>query len=136
MSLIICGQDNTIISTAPIYISGEFHFLQDVGWYSSVYTLVVCTTQLLFSKLIARYSICWIYTIAIFLLLTGFAVCGMHLTPPALTVGRATAALGRAGLLITAFSLGLLFAPPAKRPIALGFISATRGLAMILCSAF
>lgn len=65
MSLIICGQDNTIISTAPIYISGEFHFLQDVGWYSSVYTLVVCTTQLLFSKLIARYSICWIHTIAI-----------------------------------------------------------------------
>lgn len=53
--------DNIIISTATAYISDEFHFPQDVGWYSSVYTMVVCTAQLLFGKLIVRYSICWIY---------------------------------------------------------------------------
>ncbi|RJE25229.1 hypothetical protein PHISCL_02442 [Aspergillus sclerotialis] len=121
--------DNTIIATATPYISNEFHSLKDVGWYSSVYTMVICITQLIFGKLIARYSIRWIYTISMFLFLVGSAVCGSAPNSPALIVGRAIAGVGCAGLLVAAFSLVPFIAPPAKRPVALGLVSASRGLA-------
>lgn len=63
------------------------------------------------------------------LFLVGSAVCGAAPNSPALIVGRAIAGLGCAGLLVGAFSLVPFIAPPAKRPIMIGLISASRGLA-------
>lgn len=91
--------------------------------------MVVCVTQLLFGKLSARYSIQWLYSISMVLFLVGSAVCGAAPNSPALIVGRAIAGLGCAGLLVGAFSLVPFIAPPAKRPIMLSLISASRGLA-------
>ncbi|KAJ5197645.1 MFS toxin efflux pump [Penicillium cf. viridicatum] len=129
LAIFLITLDNTIIATATPYITDEFHSLKDVGWYGSVYTMVVCVTTLLFGKLNARYSIQWPYSISMVLFLVGSAVCGAAPNSPALIVGRAIAGLGCAGLLVGAFSLVPFIAPPAKRPIMIGLISASRGLA-------
>lgn len=63
------------------------------------------------------------------LFLVGSTVCGAAPNSPSLIVGRAIAGLGCAGLLVGAFSLVPFLAPPAKRPIMLSLISASRGLA-------
>ncbi|CAI7571593.1 unnamed protein product [Penicillium viridicatum] len=129
LAIFLTTLDNTIIATATPYITDEFHSLKDVGWYGSVYTMVVCVTMLLFGKLNARYSIQWLYSISMVLFLVGSAVCGAAPNSPALIVGRAIAGLGCAGLLLGAFSLVPFIVPPAKRPIMIGLISASRGLA-------
>ncbi|KAF4764492.1 hypothetical protein HAV15_000083 [Penicillium sp. str.  len=124
LAIFLITLDNTIIAIATPYITDEFHSLKDVGWYGSVYTMV-----LLFGKLNARYSIPWLYSISMVLFLVGSAVCGAAPNSPALIVGRVIAGLGCAGLLVGAFSLVPFIAPPAKRPIMIGLISASRGLA-------
>ncbi|KAL4893727.1 MFS general substrate transporter [Aspergillus ambiguus] len=129
LAIFLVTLDNTIIATATPYISDEFHSLTDVAWYSSAYTMAVCTSQPLFGKLLARYSIRWIYSVAMFLFLVGSAVCGSAPNSHALIIGRAVAGLGCAGLLVAAFSLVPFLVPPRKRPIVMGLLSATRGLA-------
>ncbi|CAI7605806.1 unnamed protein product [Penicillium palitans] len=129
LAIFLITLDNTIIATATPYITDEFHSLKDVGWYGSVYTMVICVTQLPFGKLNARYSIQWLYSISMVLFLVGSAVCGAAPNSPALIVGRAIAGLGCAGLLVGAFSLVPFIAPPAKCPIMISLISASRGLA-------
>lgn len=100
------------MATAIPYISDEFHSLKDVGWYGSIYLMAVCTSQLLFGKLSARYSICWIYGAAMVVFLVGSAVCGAAPNSLALIAGRAIAGFGSSGLLVTAFSLVPSLAPP------------------------
>ncbi|GKZ53635.1 hypothetical protein AnigIFM49718_007511 [Aspergillus niger] len=129
LAIFLVTLDSTIIATATPYISDDFHSLGDVGWYSSVYTMVICTTQLLFGKLLARYSVRWIYSISMLFFLVGSAVCGAAPNSHSLIIGRALAGVGCSGLLVAAFSLVPILVPPAKRPIILGLLSGSRGLA-------
>ncbi|GLA34071.1 hypothetical protein AnigIFM63309_005491 [Aspergillus niger] len=129
LAIFLVTLDSTIIATATAYISDDFHSLGDVGWYSSVYTMVICTTQLLFGKLLARYSVRWIYSISMLFFLVGSAVCGAAPNSHSLIIGRALAGVGCSGLLVAAFSLVPILVAPAKRPIILGLLSGSRGLA-------
>ncbi|RAK86048.1 MFS general substrate transporter [Aspergillus costaricaensis CBS 115574] len=129
LAIFLVTLDSTIIATATPYISDDFHSLGDVGWYSSVYTMVICTTQLLFGKLLARYSVRWIYSISMLFFLVGSAVCGAAPNSHSLIIGRAIAGVGCSGLLVAAFSLVPILVAPAKRPILLGLLSGSRGLA-------
>ncbi|RDH38806.1 major facilitator superfamily domain-containing protein [Aspergillus welwitschiae] len=129
LAIFLVTLDSTIIATATPYISDDFHSLGDVGWYSSVYTMVICTTQLLFGKLLARYSVRWIYSISMLFFLVGSAVCGAAPNSHSLIIGRALAGVGCSGLLVAAFSLVPILVAPAKRPIILGLLSGSRGLA-------
>ncbi|PYH39853.1 MDR family MFS transporter [Aspergillus neoniger CBS 115656] len=129
LAIFLVTLDSTIIATAMPYISDDFHSLGDVGWYSSVYTMVICTTQLLFGKLLARYSVRWIYSISMLFFLVGSAVCGAAPNSHSLIIGRAIAGVGCSGLLVAAFSLVPILVAPAKRPILLGLLSGSRGLA-------
>ncbi|GLA59590.1 hypothetical protein AtubIFM54640_010899 [Aspergillus tubingensis] len=129
LAIFLVTLDSTIIATATPYISDNFHSLGDVGWYSSVYTMVICTTQLLFGKLLARYSVRWIYSISMLFFLVGSAVCGAAPNSHSLIIGRAIAGVGCSGLLVAAFSLVPILVAPAKRPILLGLLSGSRGLA-------
>ncbi|KAI2897030.1 hypothetical protein CBS11852_4064 [Aspergillus niger] len=129
LAIFLVTLDSTIIATATPYISDDFHSLGDVGWYSSVYTMLICTTQLLFGKLLARYSVRWIYSISMLFFLVGSAVCGAAPNSHSLIIGRALAGVGCSGLLVAAFSLVPILVAPAKRPIILGLLSGSRGLA-------
>nr|POE98269.1 efflux pump aflt [Quercus suber] len=70
-----------------------------------------------------------VYSIAMLLFLVGSAVCGSAPSSAVLISGRAISGHGSSGLLICAFSLVPYLASPEKRPICLGLISASRGIA-------
>ncbi|RAL13118.1 MDR family MFS transporter [Aspergillus homomorphus CBS 101889] len=129
LGIFLATLDSTIIATATPYITDEFHSLDEAGWYSSIYTMAICMSQLVYGKLSASCPIQWIYSAAMLLFLIGSAVCGSAPNSPALIAGRAIAGLGCSGLLIGAFSLVPFLAAPEKRPILLGLISGSRGLA-------
>ncbi|KAB8228343.1 major facilitator superfamily domain-containing protein [Aspergillus alliaceus] len=92
--------DSTILAPATPKIPDDFHLLKDVGWYCSIYPMAIC--------------IC----------LSWSSSCVQHSH-----AGRAIAGLGSSGLLIGAFFLVPFLAPPARRPISLGLISTSRGVA-------
>lgn len=123
-------QDATIIATAIPYITDQFHSLGDVGWYASIYPMAICMSQLPYGKLMARYSIRWLYTSAMVLFLAGSAVCASAPSSAVLIGGRAISGLGSSGIMAGAFSLVPIIAPPAKRPMVLGLLGVCRGLAI------
>jgi hypothetical protein len=90
--------DNTIIATAIPRITDNFHALNDVGWYISVYLLTTCSFQLIFGKLYTFYSIKWIFLGALLVFEVGSVVCGVAPTSKALIAGRAIAGVGSAGI--------------------------------------
>ncbi|KAK9860171.1 Sucrose/H+ symporter [Penicillium brevicompactum] len=130
LGIFVATLDSTIVATAIPYITDQFNSLNDVGWYASIYPMAICMTQLPYGKLMARYSIRWLYTSAMVLFLAGSAVCGAAPTSNALIGGRAISGLGSSGIMIGAFSLVPFIAPTAKRPMILGLIGACRGLAL------
>ena len=113
-------------------ISREFNSLKDVGWYSSVYFMTLCISQLLYGKLNVHYPIQWSYSVAMLLFLVGSAVCGAAPNSPALIVGRAIAGLGSSGILIGTFSLIPYLVVPIKRPLFTGLVGGTMGLGAAL----
>jgi len=124
------AQDSTIIATATPYITDEFHSLGDIGWYANIYPLAVAMSQLSYGKLCTRYSLRWIYSIAMLLFTIGSAICASAPRSSILILGRAISGLGASGLLIGAYSLVAHIAPPAKRPTLFGLFSASRGIAV------
>ncbi|KAJ9302642.1 hypothetical protein DTO271G3_16 [Paecilomyces variotii] len=115
-------------STAVPVISDEFHSLGDIGWYSSVYFLAMCTPQLVLVKLNGRYPIRWNYGVAMALFITGSALCGAAPNSPVLIAGRALAGLGSSGLLASSSAMVPFLAPPSKRPTLFGLFAGAMGL--------
>lgn len=117
-----------MIATAAPVVTKEFNSFGDVGWYSSVYFMTMCISQLLYGKLNARYPIQWSYGVAMLLFLVGSAVCGAAPNSVALIIGRAIAGLGSSGILVGAFSLIPYLIEPVKRPMFTGLIGGTLGI--------
>ncbi|KAJ9287754.1 hypothetical protein DTO021C3_4559 [Paecilomyces variotii] len=120
--------DSTVLSTAVPVISDEFHSLGDIGWYSSVYFLAMCTPQMVLVKLNGRYPIRWNYGIAMALFIAGSALCGAAPNSPVLIAGRALAGLGSSGLLASSAAMVPFLAPPSERPTLFGLFAGAMGL--------
>lgn len=133
-------QDGSIVSTAAPTITDEFKSLNDLGWYSSVYYMTFCIAQLQFGKLNVRYPIRVVYSCCMFLFLVGSAICGAAPNSPALTIGRAIAGIGSAGLLVGSFALIPVITPRLRRPLVTGIIGDVLGFGMsvgpMICGAF
>ncbi|KAI0406736.1 MFS general substrate transporter [Xylaria palmicola] len=120
--------DGSIISTAVPILTNEFHSLDDVGWYASVYFIGLAVSQLLFGKVNAIAPIKWTYLASLVVFLAGSALCGAAPSSPALIVGRAIAGLSAGGVLVGTFSLIPYTVPPIKRPLFIGLIGAVLGI--------
>ena len=117
-------QDNTIIATAIPKIADVFKSIDDIGWYGSAYLLTTCAFTLLWGKMYVYYSVKWIYLAAIVVFEVGSAVCGAAPTSSALSIGRAVAGMGSAGIFTGALTIIAYTVPLVKRPIYTGFIGA------------
>lgn len=125
-------QDNTILATAIPRITDQFHALEDVGWYGSVYLLTTCAVQLIFGKLYTFYSVKWVYLFALFLFELGSLVCGAAPTSLGLILGRAVAGLGAAGVFSGALLIVNQSMPLRRRPIYLGLLGSMYGVASVV----
>ncbi|KAJ7063877.1 MFS transporter [Mycena amicta] len=131
LSVFLVALDTTISSTATPRITDEFHSLDDIIWYGSVYPLATASAQLLFGKFYTFVSIKWVFISAITIFEIGSAICGAAPTSKALIVGRALAGFGSAGIFSGALIIIAHAAPLTKRPMYTGLIGAMFGIAAV-----
>ncbi|KAF7288135.1 Major facilitator superfamily transporter [Mycena chlorophos] len=98
LSVFLIALDTTINSTATPRITDEFHSLDDISWYGSVYPLGTAATQLLVGKLFTYLSIKWVFIAAIVIFEAGSALCGAAPSSAAFIIGRAISGVGCAGV--------------------------------------
>ncbi|KAJ5175584.1 Major facilitator superfamily domain general substrate transporter [Penicillium canariense] len=124
--------DNTIITTAIPTIADQFHSLDDVGWYGSVYFLTTCAVTLIFGRLYTFFNVKWVYLCALLVFEIGSFLCGIAPTSTALITGRAIAGLGSGGLLTGSLLIAVNTVPPETRPLLLGIVSSVYGVASVV----
>ncbi|KAI1811941.1 MFS general substrate transporter [Poronia punctata] len=120
--------DGAIVATAVPKVTNEFHSLNDVGWYASVYFMGLAVSQLLFGKLNAIAPVKWTYLLCMVVFLAGSALCGAAPSSSALIGGRAIAGFAAGGVLVGTFSLIPYLVPPVRRPLFIGLIGAVLGI--------
>ncbi|KLJ12377.1 hypothetical protein EMPG_09542 [Blastomyces silverae] len=128
----IVALNRTIIATAIPRISDDFKALDDIGWYGSVYFITNCSTQLIFGKVYGLFSPKWVFISAIVLFEIGSAVCGAAPNSIAFIFGRAIVGVGSSAIFAGAVVIILHTIPLHKRPIYLGLLGSTFGLASVV----
>jgi MFS family permease len=108
--------DNSIVATAIPRITTQFHSLQDVGWYGSVYLLSNCAVQPLAGKIYKAFSYKWTFLCFFAVFELGSLLCAVATSSNMFIVGRAVSGLGCAGLMNGAFSIISVTIPLVKRP--------------------
>lgn len=127
----ILWQDNTILAPALPVITDDFHSLNDMGWYSSVYLLTMCATQILHGRLCTMFSIKWVYMINLVIFEIGSVVSAATPTSVALIFGRAITGIGAAGLLSGTILLIAASMSLQLQATALGILGGLKGAAAV-----
>ncbi|KKZ64784.1 hypothetical protein EMCG_09325 [[Emmonsia] crescens] len=128
----IVALNRTIIATAIPRISDDFKSLDDIGWYGSVYFITNCSTQLIFGKVYTLFSPKWVFIMAIVVFEIGSAICGAAPNSVAFIFGRAIAGMGSSAIFAGTIVIIVHTIPLAKRPMYLGFLGSTFGLASVV----
>ncbi|OJJ67650.1 hypothetical protein ASPBRDRAFT_199881 [Aspergillus brasiliensis CBS 101740] len=123
--------DNTILAPALPVITDDFHSLDDIGWYSSVYLLTMCATQILHGRLCTMYSIKWVYMMNLAIFEIGSVVSAATPTSVGLIFGRAITGIGAAGLLSGTILLIAASMSLQHQATALGILGGLKGAAAV-----
>ncbi|KAK3944445.1 major facilitator superfamily domain-containing protein [Diplogelasinospora grovesii] len=99
--------DSSIVATATPKITGEFHSLNDIGWYGTSYLL---------AKIYTYFNVKWTFLAFFAIFELGSALCGAAVSSQMLIIGRAVAGLGASGLLNGGYTIVALIVPVAKQP--------------------
>ncbi len=129
--LILTCIDMNIVATAVPSITGHFHTVADVGWYSSAFRLCVCAFQFVFGKAYTFFSVKRVFLLANIVSIAGSLLCGTAATSNILVVGRAVAGLGSAGLLSGCFIILVQSMPLRRRPLFVGVMGGIEGVATL-----
>ncbi|KAI1394199.1 MFS gliotoxin efflux transporter glia [Hypoxylon trugodes] len=132
MSVFLISLDQTIVATAIPKITDEFGGLHDVSWYSAAYFMTFGGLEAAWGKAFKYFNIKWTFLVSILIFEVGSLVCGVAPTSKALIVGRVIAGIGGAGMCVGGTSIVAFSAEPKFRPVLMGFIGLTYGLASAL----
>ncbi|KAJ5508768.1 hypothetical protein N7527_010911 [Penicillium freii] len=132
LAIFILGLDNTIVGTATLMISNEFHSLTDIGWYGSAYQLTTCSMQFVFGKLYTMFRVKWLLVISVVILEIGSIVSAAAPNSAAFIVGRAIAGCGASGILNGVLIAGSHTVPLRWRPIFNSTVGGLECIAMIV----
>ncbi|PNP58435.1 hypothetical protein FNYG_15098 [Fusarium nygamai] len=129
--LVLASIDMNIVATAVPAITDHFHTVAHVGWYSSAFRLSVCAFQFIFGKAYKLFSVKRIFLLSNAISIVGSVLSGAAVSSTMLVVGRAVAGLGSAGLFAGSFIIIVQSTPLRRRPVFLGVLGASEGLATI-----
>ncbi|KAE8360400.1 MFS transporter [Aspergillus caelatus] len=132
LTVFLVALDQTIIATAIPTITSQFHSVEDIGWYGSVFLLTNCSFQLFFGKLYTLFPLRWTFVSAVLVFEAGSAICGASPNSAALIIGRAIAGIGGAGIFSGALIIIAKSVPLSKRPAFTGIIGAVWGIASVI----
>ncbi|RYP44830.1 hypothetical protein DL768_008750 [Monosporascus sp. mg162] len=117
--------DSSVVATATPKITGEFHSLNDIGWYGTSYLLASCALQPLSGKIYTYFNVKWTFLAFFAVFELGSALCGAAISSNMLIIGRSVAGLGASGLLNGGYTILALIVPVAKQA---GFRGVLMGL--------
>ncbi|KAK4187417.1 putative multidrug efflux system protein [Podospora australis] len=123
--------DISIISTAVPRITDEFHSLQDIGWYASIYQLASAALQPLTGKLYQKFSTRWTFLAFFGIFEVGSLVCGAANSSAMLIAGRAIAGMGASGLMNGGLTIIATAVPLERRPSLTGIVIGVSQLGLI-----
>ncbi|KAF3769428.1 MFS general substrate transporter [Cryphonectria parasitica EP155] len=107
--------DASIVATATPKITGDFHSLNDIGWYGTAYLMANCASQPLSGKVYTYFNVKWTFMTFFAIFEIGSALCGAAVSSRMLIVGRAVAGLGASGLLNGGYTIIALSVPDSKQ---------------------
>ncbi|KAF2203663.1 MFS general substrate transporter [Delitschia confertaspora ATCC 74209] len=125
-------EDKTIIGPAIPPITNTFRSLSHIGWYSSAYTLTLCTFQLLWGRLYTHHAPFPTFFTSIFLFELGSLICAISPTSAVFILGRAIAGIGSAGISNGSIVLVVRSVPLERRPVFQSFFGVVYGVASVV----
>ncbi|KAG6014301.1 hypothetical protein E4U43_006694 [Claviceps pusilla] len=129
--LILCGLDQTIVTTAVPVITNEFKAIKDVGWYTSAYLLTTSSFQIAYGKLYTILSVKLVLLTALAIFELGSIICAAASNSTFLIMGRAIAGLGAAGIFPGSTLVLVHSVPMNRRPALLGITNGMFGIASL-----
>ncbi|OTB08788.1 hypothetical protein M426DRAFT_262226 [Hypoxylon sp. CI-4A] len=132
MGVFLISLDQTIVGTAIPKITSEFNGLSDVSWYSAAYFMTFGGLEASWGKAFKYFDIKWTFLLTLIIFEVGSLICGLAPNSVALIIGRAIAGVGAAGISVGGTSIVAFSVPPKTRPVLMGFIGLTYGLASVL----
>ena len=132
LSIFLVSLDLTIVATAIPKITGEFHGLHDVSWYSAAFFMTIGGFQSAWGKAYKYFPLKTTFLISIFIFEIGSLICGAAPSSTALIVGRAIAGLGAAGIGSGTYTVMAFSAGPKRRPMFTGIIGTSYGIAAVI----
>jgi MFS family permease len=96
---IISGLDLAIVATAVPSLTDYLQAIEDIGWYSSGFSIMAASFTLLFGKLYSATSRKVIYVTSIYIFEVGSLLCTITVTSPMFILGRAVAGIRAAGFM-------------------------------------
>ncbi|KAL9062495.1 MAG: hypothetical protein Q9161_009796, partial [Pseudevernia consocians] len=132
LSVFLVALDLTIIATAIPRITDDFGSVSQIGWYGSAFFLTNAAFQSTWGKAYTYFAQKQIFLISIAIFEVGSLICGVAPNSSVLITGRAISGLGGAGITTGSFTIIATIASPKNRPVYIGVLGSTYGLASIV----
>jgi MFS transporter, DHA2 family, glioxin efflux transporter len=132
LGIFLVSLDLTILATAIPKITGDFHGLEDVSWYSAAFFMTIGGFQSAWGKAYKYFPLKISFLISIFIFELGSLICGVAPNSTTLIVGRAIAGLGAGGIGSGTYTIIAFSAGPKRRPMFTGIIGTSYGIAAVV----
>lgn len=116
-AMILHGLDLTIVAVTIPSLTNEFHTLEDIGWYSSAYSVMAASFCFLFGKLYGIFPAKRVYLFTLIVFELGSLLCTVAPTSWMFILGRAVAGVGASGISSGAIIVISRCFPTHKRPV-------------------
>lgn len=113
---LLFGLDLAIVAASIPSLTNYFKKVQDIGWYSSAYSLMTASFTISYGKLYSLMSTKIVYIVSISIFELGSLLCTVARTSPMFIFGRAIAGVGAAGISSGSFVIFSRLFPREKRP--------------------
>ncbi|KAJ5106755.1 hypothetical protein N7456_003430 [Penicillium angulare] len=132
LAIFLMSLDSSIISTAIPVITSQFNSTGDIAWYGSAYSFAMCALQPIAGKLFGSFPMKGVFLACLAVFELGSLLCALSINSPMLIIGRAIAGAGAAGCFTGAFCIVAASLPLEKRPVYVGILQSTFGVATII----
>jgi EmrB/QacA subfamily drug resistance transporter len=136
--IVLVGQfmavlDNNIVAIALPTITSAFHVpLGQSQWIATAYIITIIATVLIFGTLSSALGKTRLFLSGLILFTASSAACGLAGSLPLLVLARIVQGIGAAMLLSISMAIIMQVFPPHERGKALGYVTATIGLGLII----
>ncbi|KAH6658708.1 major facilitator superfamily domain-containing protein [Truncatella angustata] len=111
------GLDLTIVAATVPSVTNQFKAIEDIGWYSSAYSVMAASFGFFFGKIYGIASVKWLYLVSVIIFELGSLFCTVAPTSWFFILGRAIAGIGAAGMQQGSLMILNQCFPKHKRPM-------------------